>query len=441
MIVVMVIQVMVVALVCVNAAMSAFFALCVLLGAAPARRALHGATRQAGALVADDPGPRTAVVIPAHNEQDVIDQTIAAAQASVPVSFEIVIVADNCTDATADLARVRGVRVLERSHATDRGKGFALAAAFEMLKADRLPPQVVLVLDADSRIDDRVGGAGIVRFVQECHEKQCPMQMASLIEVPEDSRPRERIAAFAFRVKGLVRNLGLKRLGGGCQLGGTGMALPFDLVDGAKLASGETVEDMRLGIELAASGSAPRYSVDCFVRSPAASSDSGFVSQRTRWEQGHLRMIARFGPVLLLRGLGSWKLLLMGADLCVPFEAASDLVDCVDRQVERAPRFHLAFEVGCDLLALEPQADSTAVVGQFVQSTFDSTNFLVSGLQVVVDLFQFALDLGDGLLVTSRVEGEQVFLDDREFGFSVGHGAEFGLGLVDEAGQFAVSCH
>lgn len=318
MIIILIVQAGVLALVCVNAAMSAFFALCVLLGAVPARRALRGMAHESDAWAATEPDPRTVVVIPAHNEQGVIDQTIAAAQASCPPHFEILIVADNCTDATADLARARGVRVLERSHATDRGKGFALAAAFDLLKMDPQPPQVVLVLDADSRIDDRSGGAGIARFVRQCHKQKRPMQMASLIEVPADSRPRERIAAFAFRVKGLVRNLGLKRLGGGCQLGGTGMALPFSLVDGAKLASGETVEDMRLGIELAAAGSAPKYSVDCFVRSPAASSDSGFVSQRTRWEQGHLRMIVRFGPMLLLRGLRSWKMLLMGGDLCVP---------------------------------------------------------------------------------------------------------------------------
>jgi len=317
MIVVLILQLIVLALSAINAAISAFFTVCVVLGAGPARHVLDGSTMVQTAQ-ADENTPRTTVVIPAHNEQSVIGETLRLAKRDLPSGFQILVVADNCSDDTASIVRNMSVRVLERNSEVERGKGFALAAAFQHLAMDSQPPEVAIVLDADSRFDAPDTSIALAQFASACLRQNRPLQMISLLDLPAPSSVRQRIAAFAFRVKGLLRNAGLHRIGGGCSLGGTGMAFPFELVKVQHFETSETVEDMRLGIELALAGVVPRYFLGCSVRSPIPASETGFVSQRTRWEQGHIRMIARYGLLLLVKGLRSWPILLMGADLSVP---------------------------------------------------------------------------------------------------------------------------
>src|SRR5438105_3281597 len=122
---------------------TAFFALEVLVGLRPLRSAACG---EAG-------GASAVIVIPAHDEEAVIEGTIRAALAEADGEIGLLVVADNCADGTADLARSAGARVLVRDDPDHRGKGFALAAAREHLRSD--PPDVVIVLDADCRIDDQ----------------------------------------------------------------------------------------------------------------------------------------------------------------------------------------------------------------------------------------------------------------------------------------------
>src|SRR5690349_11757077 len=69
------------------------------------------------------------IIVPAHNEQAVIAQTVQSLRAIEWPEHRrrIIVVADNCSDDTSKVAHQAGARVLERSHQTDRGKGFALA--------------------------------------------------------------------------------------------------------------------------------------------------------------------------------------------------------------------------------------------------------------------------------------------------------------------------
>src|ERR1700722_10861091 len=69
-----------------------------------------------------------AVLIPAHNEALGIRDTIESVSGQLAASGRILVVADNCSDATAQIARDSGAEVLERTNATERGKGFALQA-------------------------------------------------------------------------------------------------------------------------------------------------------------------------------------------------------------------------------------------------------------------------------------------------------------------------
>ncbi|MGL6338521.1 MAG: glycosyltransferase, partial [Waterburya sp.] len=75
------------------------------------------------------PRPKTTILIPAHNEAEQITKVIQVLQTQLTEQDQVIVIADNCHDDTAELARATGVTVLEREHKTDRGKGYALAFA------------------------------------------------------------------------------------------------------------------------------------------------------------------------------------------------------------------------------------------------------------------------------------------------------------------------
>jgi glycosyltransferase involved in cell wall biosynthesis len=239
---------------------------------------------------ASGPRPRVAVLVPAHNESQHVLPTIACLKAQLSGTDRLLVVADNCTDDTADLARRAGAEVVERFDAKQRGKGFALACGVEHLRAD--PPDLVLVVDADC-----VLSAGAVALIaQECHDWGRPVQMVDLMNAPLGAGLRHRALAFAMVMKNLVRPLGSDRLGSVCQLMGTGMALPWSLAASANLASGHLAEDMKLGVELTLAGRAPRFLATAKVSSNFTLDSVAVRQQKTRWEHGHLDTMREYLP-------------------------------------------------------------------------------------------------------------------------------------------------
>jgi cellulose synthase/poly-beta-1,6-N-acetylglucosamine synthase-like glycosyltransferase len=101
---------------------------------------------------------------------------------------------------------------------------------------------------------------------------------------------------------------------------GTGMAFPWSTIREAPLASGHIVEDLQLGLDLAAAGTPPRFCPAALVTSMFPTRTDGIESQRTRWEHGHLGVIAKVGPRMLGLALrkGDGRLFSMALDLCVP---------------------------------------------------------------------------------------------------------------------------
>ena len=98
--------------------------------------------------------PRVAVLVPAHNEAEVIDATLRALGPQLRSGDRLLVVADNCSDTTAELARAQDAEVTERHNLSQRGKGFALAHGVDCLRDD--PPAVVVIVDADCLL---AGGA------------------------------------------------------------------------------------------------------------------------------------------------------------------------------------------------------------------------------------------------------------------------------------------
>lgn len=230
--------------------------------------------------------PQVAVLIPAHQEESGIGGTVAALRAQLRHDDRLLVVADNCTDETASKAREAGAEVVERSDPVRRGKGFALD--FGVRHLEKAPPSVVIVVDADCTLETGTTD----RLAAAVETSGRPVQGLNLMWSPPDGGLNFQVAQLAFLVKNRVRPVGLHRMGLSCHLTGTGMAFPWEVVRDANLAHASLVEDMKLGLDLALAGKPPLYCEDARIDSFFPYTEKGAASQRSRWEEGHLGMIA-----------------------------------------------------------------------------------------------------------------------------------------------------
>ena len=260
-----------------------------------------------------EPIPTFAVVIPAHDESAGIEATLRALLHDMPVEGSIAVIADNCTDDTADLARGTGVTVFERRDDARRGKGFAISFGVEQLRA--APPEVIIVVDADCGISQ----GGLTTLARRAAALNRPVQAEYTMSAAGGDR-RSAISALAFIVRNVTRPRGLARAGFPVHLTGSGMAFPWKLIDEAPSMEGWIVEDLLLGIELALAGSPTALASDVQVSSSLPAGERAARAQRTRWEHGQLATMIRRAPTLVFSGLirASPGLVALGLDLAVP---------------------------------------------------------------------------------------------------------------------------
>jgi glycosyltransferase involved in cell wall biosynthesis len=255
-----------------------------------------------------------AILIPAYNESLGITKTILAILPQLKTQDQLLVVADNCSDDTATIARSLGATVVERFNTKQRGKGYALDHGIQYLKNN--PPQVVMIVDADCSISDQF----IEILAMRCAQLKRPVQALDLMLSPDNPSLKMRIAEFAWLVKNKVRPLGFKALGLPCQLMGTGMAFLWDDITQMSLANGHVAEDMKLGIDFCRDKNAPFFIPEVLVTSLFPQGENSSSSQRARWEHGHLGMIVSEAPTLFWEAIKTGNLQMFGlaCDLLVP---------------------------------------------------------------------------------------------------------------------------
>ena len=257
--------------------------------------------------------PQTTVLIPAHNEAEQIEEVIEVLLPQLTEQDHVIIIADNCHDNTAELARATGVEVLERKNTHERGKGYALDYAIKKIKHH--PPEVLVILDGDCIVEPNT----IKNISCMAIATGRPVQATYLMEQPENPSLKDNISMFSIKVKNLVRLLGLNRLGWHSLLTGSGMAFPWSLIEQVSLAGSKTTDDMQLTVDLALAGSTPVFCEDSLVMGRLMK-DQDAQSQRSRWEHGHLEMIGVEVPRLLKAFLttGNFAALKLGLDILIP---------------------------------------------------------------------------------------------------------------------------
>jgi cellulose synthase/poly-beta-1,6-N-acetylglucosamine synthase-like glycosyltransferase len=299
------------------------------------------------------PRPRIAVLIPAHDEESGIAATLSSVMLQLRTEDRLLVVADNCKDGTAAIARRMGAEVTARRDESCRGKGYALDHGVRIL-SEPAPPEVVILIDADCQLEPGC----LDSLAALCAETRRPVQATYLMAPPRESPSMlTNLAVLAWRLRNFVRPLGWSRLGFPCQLTGSGMAVSFDHLQTVELASGRVAEDLQLGIDLTLRGYPPIFCPEARVSSRFLESRDATRAQRTRWEHGALATMIFATPALVLGIFQQRSLLLLGTllDLWVPPLALLILM------ITAAMGITLMFSLATGLLAPIVLTSSTAI--------------------------------------------------------------------------------
>jgi cellulose synthase/poly-beta-1,6-N-acetylglucosamine synthase-like glycosyltransferase len=273
------------------------------------------------------PETRFAIVVPAHDEEAGIGATVSnLLSLDYPKDrFSVTVVADNCSDETAARAEKAGARVLVRHDNERRGKGYALAHAFERLAstgstgapAGSVPAEVdaIVVVDADTVVSKNLLRA----FGARIDAGALAVQADYAVRNPEASW-RTRLMAIAFGAFHVLRSLARERLRLSSGLRGNGMCFTSQVLAQVPHDAYSIVEDVEYGIRLGEAGHRIHYAAEAHVYGDMVSSAGASQSQRQRWERGRAalaraRGLPLFGRALLCRDL---VLLDLAIDILLP---------------------------------------------------------------------------------------------------------------------------
>ncbi|PIE22074.1 MAG: hypothetical protein CSA62_14310 [Planctomycetota bacterium] len=254
------------------------------------------------------------VLIPAQNEAARIAATIQAVQAEAVHGWQILVIAHNCDDDTALVARDAGARVLTLRDGGDLGKPAALRLGIAEL--ERESPEIVLILDADC-LPER---GALTLLAQQSQKYQQPCMPAYLLAASPEGGAFSSVSSGACWIKNFLRPLGLYRMGLPCLISGSGVVMPFGQLRSVEQGQGSIAEDYQLTIDLLRKGHATRFVPLARVHSGLPSVQGSAMRQRTRWEHGHLQLTLVEAPRLLLEALWhrSFYRFVIGLELLTP---------------------------------------------------------------------------------------------------------------------------
>jgi 1,2-diacylglycerol 3-beta-glucosyltransferase len=260
---------------------------------------------------------RFAVLIPAHNEEFTIAPTITSLlELEYPAQhFDVVVIADNCTDRTADVARKSGTIVYERTNAELRGKGHALRWCFDRLLSGSDQYDAFVVIDADS-----VVSANFLTVMNHYLERGDTVIQASDLVKPQPGAWSSEMTRLGFTLYNYARPLGRRVIGCSTGLRGNGMCFAADVLRSHPWEAYTRTEDLEFGLSLLLAGIPVAFAPQAFVLATMPQNPQLAESQRARWEHGRFPVIRTFGPILLNKTLrhGSFRSLDAFIDLITP---------------------------------------------------------------------------------------------------------------------------
>ena len=248
---------------------------------------------------------RYALIISAHNEEAVIANMVDSLnRLKYPREmYDIFVIADNCTDKTAQCAKDAGAIVYERHDTTKRGKGFALEWMFEKIYQMEKHYDYISIFDADNLVDEN--------FLSAMNEKA--NRGFKVVQGFLDSKnPYDSwiSASYSFCFWSINRIFQLARykLGLCCQLSGTGFIIATDTLK--ELGWGATclTEDMEFTMKLCLNDQKVAFAYDAKIYDEKPLTLKQSWNQRIRWMQGHCDVASRYFWKLIKKGIKEKKL-------------------------------------------------------------------------------------------------------------------------------------
>ena len=324
---------------------------------------------------------RFAFLVPAHNEETGIGATVASlAAVDWPADrVEIIVVADNCSDGTAVVARAAGAKVLERHNQELRGKGYALELGFaHVLQETRA--DAVVVVDADTVVSPNLLAAFAARIAEGAMAMQAEYGVRNL-----QASWRTELMALALAMFHTLRSNARERLGLSAGLRGNGMCFTRGCLEQFPQKSYGLVEDVEQGLALGRGGVRVVAVVDAHVLGEMVSGGKASESQRRRWEDGRKKLKSEVLPGVLRDAAKTRSVMLLdlAMDLLVPPLSSVALLVAVVVVVEAVR----AVVVGPDLLTLLSWGPAV-LLGLYVLRGMQLSGL---GLRSVVVLFKAPL--------------------------------------------------
>lgn len=258
-----------------------------------------------------------AVVVPAHNEEMVIERTLHSLQGMFypKEMVDIIVVADNCTDRTADIARSSGAIVLERIDPIQRGKGYALRWCFDNLLKSIRGYEGIVVIDADSAVS-----RNFLQVMNYYLEHDAKAIQASDLVAPASESWSSEATRLGFTLYNYVRPLGRRVIGCSSGLRGNGMCFATDTLRKYPWQAFSLTEDLQYGLDLVLNDVQTVFAPEAMVLATMPADPANAESQRARWEAGRLPVTRSYIPRLLRHaiGHGSFRSLDACIDLATP---------------------------------------------------------------------------------------------------------------------------
>jgi cellulose synthase/poly-beta-1,6-N-acetylglucosamine synthase-like glycosyltransferase len=255
------------------------------------------------------PTHRFLFLLPAHNEERLLPGLLEnVRQLEYPSSlYAVHVVADNCTDRTAAVARAGGAVVHERFDTTQIGKGYALQWLLQRIWASGEPHDAVIVLDADSVVSSNFLTIMDARMARG----ERAIQAYYAVRDPEQSWSAS-LRSVALAALHYPRPQGRSVLGGSTGLKGNGMVFARDIAMQHPWPVSLT-EDIEYHMALIMAGERVMFAPDAVVWAEMPGTLAASHTQNVRWERGRMEMIRRYVPELLAAALRRRSFLLFDA--------------------------------------------------------------------------------------------------------------------------------
>jgi|LGOV01.1.fsa_nt_gb cellulose synthase/poly-beta-1,6-N-acetylglucosamine synthase-like glycosyltransferase len=258
---------------------------------------------------------RFCILIPAHNEELLLGHLLESLNrlSYQKDAYDVVVIADNCSDGTVSVARMANVNILERNDSNLQGKGFAISWALKKIELGDY--QALVIIDADSIADVSL----LSELNHFINNGSSVIQCYNGVANPEGSW-FTGILSVSRNLENILYHHAKYKLGLSSHLMGNGMCFTIDVLTRFAWEAFSSGEDWEYYANLVEHGEKVCFAVNAKVFHQESRSLSQATPQRLRWSGGRFAIAKKYGLGILFKGLKTrnWKMVDASLPLLLP---------------------------------------------------------------------------------------------------------------------------